>query len=203
MEDSGVQIAHSNWHQMENGMKYLPSWLRMVSRVAVITAAAIGVMWSPGMTQDVAVGTVQATVLASLAVTAAASLDFGTVYQGVAKSVADNTADAGVFTISGQASSQITVYMQLPEYLQGPGNDRMVISFSTTGAVFDPSGNVDPTTPGLGHSDENPHAFSNGLTLSAGGAAAIFLGGRVIPSVNQAAGAYSGDIVVTVAYNGS
>lgn len=203
MEDSRVQIAHSNWHQMENGMKYLPSWLRMVSKVALITATTVGLMWSPGMTQDVAVGTVQATVLASLAVTAAASLDFGTVYQGVAKTVADNTVDAGVFTITGQATSQITVYMQLPDYLQGPSNDRMVISFSTTDAVFDPTANVNPTTPGVGHTDENPHAFSNGLALSGGGAAAIFLGGKVIPSVNQAAGAYAGDIVVTVAYNGS
>jgi hypothetical protein len=185
-------------------MTQLPGWLRKVTRVTVVTAMASTLLWSSARTQDVAVGTAQATVLASLTVTSLAPLDFGTVYQGIGKSIANNNADAGVFTITGQATSQVTVYMQLPDYLQGPGNDRMVVAFSTTDATFDPTANANPTTPGIGSTlNTNPHAFPSGLTLSAGGAASIFLGGKVIPSVNQAAGNYTADIVLTVAYNGA
>jgi len=202
MEDSRVQIAHSNGPQMENGMRNLPSWLRMVSKVAAIMAAA-GILWSPAMAQDVAVGSVSATVLATLTVTSTNALAFGNVYQGVAKTVAKNTADAGVFTIDGQPTAQITIYMQMPEYLQGPSNDRMVIAFGTQDINIDTTANANPATPGAGYQNQSPFNLPTVTLRDSDGAVHMFLGGKVIPSVNQTAGAYSADIVVTVAYNGT
>jgi len=151
--------------------------------------------------QDVANGSATATILAALQVTGG-TLAFGNVYQGVAKSIANNNAAAGVFTITGAGLAVISLYMQLPEYLQGPSNDRMVIAFSTTDASVDSTGNVDPTAFGTGWQNTNPHAFPATTSIGGGGTAAIFLGGKVVPSVNQTAGAYSGDIVLTVSYTG-
>ncbi|MEW6051026.1 MAG: hypothetical protein AB1644_08215 [Candidatus Zixiibacteriota bacterium] len=176
-------------------------------RTLLIAVIAVALLAGPMsvQAQDVANGSATATLLAALTVTATNALAFGNVYQGISKTVANNVAQAGVFTIAGAADAQISIYMQLPEYLQGGvGNDRMVVSFSTTDATVDSTANVDPTTPGAGGWDNiNPHAFPTATRIGGGGSAAIFLGGQVFPSVNQTAGAYSADIVLTVSYTGS
>lgn len=158
--------------------------------------------------QDVTTGSATATVLAVLAVTATQDLDFGNVYQGVAK-IQDETDDAlsGIFAISGAANADIACYMQLPDYVAlATGADRMTIAFSTTDATFSvlPAGAPStPSAPGVGALlNQDPHNLT-GTSIGAGGAAQIFLGGKVIPSVNQAAGAYSADIVLTVSYIGT
>ncbi len=173
----------------------------------LIVVLAVAFVVSPSMvrSQDVANGSATATLLAALVVSAPNALAFGNVYQGVAKTVPNNDANAGVFTITGAVSAQLSIYMQLPDYLAGGvGNDRMVVAFSTTDATVDSTANIDPTTPGGGGwPNTNPHAFPTATCLGGGGQAAIFLGGKVIPSVNQTAGAYQADIVLTVSYTGS
>jgi hypothetical protein len=192
--------------EVERGMKTLPGWLKTVG-VAVAACAVIGLLGpSTAMSQDVAVGTATATVYATLTVTSTAPLDFGNVYQGIAKSIGNNSVDAGVFRVSGQASSVVSIYMQLPEYLAGGvGNDRMVIAFSTADASVDSTGANSPTTMvgGRGWLNINPHAFPAATVIGSGGNTDIYFGGKVIPSVNQTAGSYTADIVLTVAYTGS
>jgi hypothetical protein len=185
-------------------MRFIPRWLKTVMMTVALGASTLWVGPTPAMAQDVAVGTASATVLATLSVTATSALAFGNVYQGVAKVVPKNDASAGVFTLGGQASAQVTIYMQMPEYLQGPGNDRMVIAFGTTDVNIDTTANVNPTTPGAGgYPNRDPHNLPTVQLRVLDGSCHLFLGGKVIPSVNQAAGAYTADIVVTVAYNGS
>lgn len=176
---------------------------------ALIMTIAIGAMIvannSQVSAQDVAVGQATATVQTILAVSATASLVFGTVYQGIPKSIAKNTASSGVFTITGQASAGISLFMQLPEYLAtSTGDDRMPAAFSTTDGTVDSTANVNPATPGGGGwPNVNPRNLPSTTVLGGGGGAHIFLGGKVLPSPNQKAGAYTGDIIVTVAYTGS
>jgi hypothetical protein len=160
---------------------------------------------SAAVSQDVTTGSATATVQTALTVSATAALAFGTVYQGVAKSVANNVAEAGVFTITGQGGAGISLYMQLPDYLStATGDDRMVISFGTTDASIDSTSNVDPTAFGAGWANQDPHNLPAGVEIGiAASQAAVFLGGTVNPSVDQTAGAYTGDIILTVAYNGS
>ena len=68
--------------------------------------------------QATASGEALATVLAGLAVVAVQDLQFGNVLQGVAKSVAnDDAVNAGIFTITGEGGSGISVFLSLPEYL--------------------------------------------------------------------------------------
>jgi len=136
-------------------------------------------------------------------VTAPGTLTFGTVYQGVPKSVANNVAEAGRFLITGQGLAGIAAYMQLPDYLStATGDDRMVIAFGATDASIDSTGNVDPTTFGVGWQDVDPHNLPD-CVVGGLGTTNIFLGGSVIPSVDQAAGAYTADIILTVAYTGT
>jgi len=178
--------------------------LRRLNTYLVLALALVAV---PALvqSQDVANGSATATILPALTVVSTAPLAFGNVYQGVAATILPNVAAAGIFTLGGQAAAELSIYMQLPDYLQDAvSNDRMVIAFALTDATFAPAAGGDPTAPGAGATANlNPHAFPAGLVLGAGGAANIFLGGKVIPSVNQTAGSYSADIVLTVAYTGA
>ncbi len=155
--------------------------------------------------QDVAVGQATATVQTPLTVTATAALAFGTIFQGVPLSVAETNTAAGIFTMTGQAGAGISLFLQLPEYMStASGDDRMVISFSTTDCAIDTTSNVDPTVAATGWTDQNPFSLPSGVII--GGTStqtALFLGGQVRPSVDQTAGAYTADIILTVAYNGT
>jgi hypothetical protein len=158
--------------------------------------------------QDVANGQAIANVLASLSVVATQPLDFGNVFQGVAKTQ-DETSDAlsGIFTISGAANAGLSVYIQLPDYLAlATGADRLTIAFSDqdcTYSVLDVTAPSTPSAPGAGALlNQDPRVLA-GTTVGVGGVSQIFLGGKVTPAVNQSAGAYSGDIVCTVAYTGT
>lgn len=189
-------------------MKSMPIWLKKALVISLVAIPAVIMSFSQAKSQDVAVGQAQATVLATLSVTATQSLDFGNVYQGVAKTQ-DETSDAnsGIFTITGQASASISCFFQLPEYVGlANGTDRMPINFTTTDATFSILAAAAPSTPsapGAGATlNTNPRNLT-GTGIGVAGTSQIFLGGKVIPSVNQTAGSYSADIVLTVSYTGS
>ncbi|MCD6249910.1 MAG: hypothetical protein J7J98_06250 [candidate division Zixibacteria bacterium] len=156
--------------------------------------------------QDVANGQATANVLAALSVTATQALQFGNVYQGVAKSQ-DETDDAlsGIFDIVGAASAGISIYLTLPQYMAlADGSDRMTIAFGTTDATVDTM-NVTPSTVVAtdGWVDTDPNNLPGVLVVGQAGQTNLYLGGKVIPAVDQAAGGYTGDIICNVAYNGT
>ncbi len=177
-------------------------------RSAVILAGLI-LVFIPGFSygQDVANGLAVANVLTALSVTAVQDLDFGNVLQGVAKDVPNNDAlNSGIFLITGEGGAGISVYIALPAYLAtATGDDRMTVGFGSTDCTIDSTTNVDPSTFGDGWQDVNPFNIPSNLVVGSVGPnqTAIFLGGRVIPSVDQTSGPYSADIIVTVAYTGT
>ncbi|MEW6051028.1 MAG: hypothetical protein AB1644_08225 [Candidatus Zixiibacteriota bacterium] len=178
-----------------------------MSRILVLVAVlAIGFQAELTHSQDVANGLATATVLAGLSVTAIQNLQFGNVFQGIAKSMVKNDDDSsGIFGIAGVPSAGLSVYLTLPDYLALPnGSDRLNIAFSNTDANVD-STTVTPATfaPADGWADQNPRNLPITLRIGAGGATRIYLGGRVTPSVNQSAGNYAGDIICSVAYTGT
>ena len=178
--------------------------IRKVS-ASLAVLAALTMMTAPTtQAQDVTTGSATATVLAVLSVTATQALQFGNVYQGVAKTQDETSAAlSGIFTITGATAANISCYLQLPDYMAlSTGVDRMTIAFSATDATFSVLAAGTPAAPGLGATlNTNPHNLTG--TAIGDGTSKIFLGGKVIPSVNQAAGAYSADIVLTVSYTGS
>ena len=158
--------------------------------------------------QEVAVGSVTATIQTALSVSATSPLAFGTTYQGVPKVIARTVADAAIFTLSGQANAGISCYLQLPEYLSIAGDsDRMVIAFATTDCTVDTALAASPGDPagaGIdGYVGIDPYNLPDGVNLSDNGFCGVYIGGKIIPSVDQTAGSYTGNIILTVAYTGT
>ncbi len=172
----------------------------------LVTVVAVGLGLAAGAwSQEVAIGTATATVLAAVTVTATSSLVFGDVFQGVPSTIANNDAAASIFTVTGQAGSGVSLYFQLPDYLAlSDGSDRMQISFSSTDCSVDTTGADDPTTMAgtKGWQDVDPRSLPGTIVVGSGGTS-LYLGGKVTPSLFQRAGNYSGDIILTVSYNGT
>ena len=190
--------------------------MRVISRknlgLLLITIAVMSMLLSPASVnaQDVASGQITATVVAALTVAASSPLAFGTVYQGVPKSISKNTAEAAVFDITGQANADLLVYASLPEFVAtSTGDDRMTVVFSATDADIDTAvvGLGNPAVFVGGWQGEDPHNLMGVAgadpCLGDAGRCAIFIGGRVVPTLDQTAGSYTGDIILTVAYQGT
>ena len=175
--------------------------------VTVILCISLVLLPTRHQAQDVASCLAIANVLASLSVTSVQDLNFGDCLQGVAKSIPNNdAANAGVFQVTGEPGAGVSMYIALPAYLATPtGDDRMNVLFGVTDCSIDSTGNVDPSTFGDGWQDINPYALPNTLVVGSAvpSRTAVFLGGEVVPSVDQTAGAYAAEIIITVAYNGN
>jgi len=181
-------------------------------RQTLIKIAMLAIMsvfiFSVSGAQDVTTGQAVANVLAILAVSSVQDLDFGNILQGVTSLVARTDAvNAGIFQISGEgtANSEVSMYMQLPDYLWNgtPGSqDRLTIYFKDTDCTID-STNGTPDAPGAGALiGEDPHNIPDTGIGGNDNVVRIYLVGAVYPAVDQRAGAYSADIILTASYTG-
>lgn len=134
-----------------------------------------------------------ATVVTPITVTGTAPLAFGNVFQGVNKTIAFSDATSGRFSLTGYLASQVAMTFTLPVTL-------------TSGANTMPINTYDVRVNGT-----NSTTGTTALTVTSGtpvnsnfvaGALFVFIGGRVQPAVGQAAGAYTGTIVLAAAYTG-
>lgn len=134
-----------------------------------------------------------ATVVTPLTVSGTAPLAFGNVFQGVNKTVLFSDATSGRFSLTGYLASQVALTFTLPATLTSGANTLPINSYdvrvngtnSTTGTT------VLTVTSGT---PVNSNLVAGNLF--------VFIGGRVQPGVAQAAGAYSGLIVLAAAYTG-
>ena len=188
----------------EYKMKTQRAWQLSSSALAIMLALLVLFSAQSSKAQGVVNGQATATILTALTVTADSSLRFGNVLQGVSRTVSNAANDSSaVFRIVGEVGSDVWLSLTLPPYLSHNVNsqDRMNVFFGPTDAAYDDASAPLPQ-PGSGSSTSfNPYTAIT-QTLTAGDLA-IFLGGTITPKVNQTAGAYSGDIVLTVAYVGS
>jgi hypothetical protein len=164
-------------------------------------------LWTGARAQDIANALATGTVQTAITVIATQPLNFGNVFQGMPKTIGDNMDDSSaIFTITGQGGAGINMQFSLPEYLSLPdGSDRMSIIFRSTDAAVDTSNTASPSTmiAGNGWINQNPYLMPSAAIIgSPGSNTKIYLGGRVVPSANQKAGVYSGNIVLSVSYNG-
>ncbi len=126
-------------------------------------------------------------------------LTIGDVFPGIPKTISKATpGSAAEFYITGTAGAEVTIDFTLPTYMSS-GSWNMQLVFNESDCAMDSSASPDQTDPG--YDDIDPwHTItyrlgSNGLT--------VWLGGMVIPRLNQLQGSYTGTIVLTVAYTGS
>jgi hypothetical protein len=139
-----------------------------------------------------------ATVVTPLTVTKVTDLAYGTVYPGLDKiiSLATNPTLMGKFTITGFSGATAYVSFALPTTLGGPGSLAIDTWTGYQGVGAATAGG------GTGGVAFTPSA-SNSSVLLGGSATNVFIGASVHPTYGQAAGAYTGTIVMTTVYSGS
>ncbi|UCD17119.1 MAG: hypothetical protein JSV44_11810 [Candidatus Zixiibacteriota bacterium] len=126
-------------------------------------------------------------------------LVFGDVFPGIPKMITKYTPGAAAeFYVSGTAGAEVTIDFTLPTYMDASGYN-MQLLFREDDCAMDSSATPDQTNPG--HDNLDPwHTItyrlgSSGLT--------IWLGGMVVPRLNQKDGDYTAAIVLTIAYTGN
>ncbi|MDZ7631882.1 MAG: hypothetical protein U5K74_11210 [Gemmatimonadaceae bacterium] len=159
---------------------------RLAALAAILSVPAL----AHGQTANVSA---TATVVTPLVVTGGANLAFGDVFQGVDKNVAFGDATSGRFSVTGFGTSQVALTFTLPTNL-------------VNGASTLPINNWDIRANG-----SNVTAGATALTVVSGtpvntnltaGNLFLFVGGRVQPAAAQAAGSYTGSVVLAAAYTG-
>jgi len=119
------------------------------------------------------------------------ALTFGIVFPGVPRHIVrTDPVGSGEFSIRGEKFLQVLMQFTLPTFLTGPGGARMPLSFGAGDAGYS------TTTIGA-QAGFNPIAGGTGQ-LSRNGRGSVFLGGTAQPAAGQAAGAYTGVVVLTV-----
>lgn len=126
-------------------------------------------------------------------------LVFGDVFPGIPKTVSKYTAGAAAeYLVTGPAGAEITIDFTLPTYMNFGGNNMQLV-FNETDCAMDSSLSPDQTNPG--YDDIDPwHTIT--YRLGSGGLR-VWLGGMVIPKLNQQAGSYTGTIVITIDTTGN
>jgi len=134
-----------------------------------------------------------ATVVTPLVVTGSAPLAFGNVFQGVNRTLPFSDANSGRFSIVGNATSQVALTFTLPTNLASGANTLPIDSWDvrTNGTYVTAGATAVTVTSGV---PVNSNLVAGNLFL--------FVGGRVLPAVAQAQGAYTASIVLAAAYTG-
>lgn len=166
--------------------------MRTVSKLslAALALAVIGAGTAQAQSNNASI-TATASVQTPINVVGAQALAFGNVFPGVNKTIAtSDLANAGRFDVTGQASAPVTMSFVLPGTLSSGANTMPIDSYTAVHAD-----NVSQT----GGTSFNP-AVGSSATLSLTGGLFVWVGARVVPATNQAQGAYTGSITLTVVY---
>lgn len=134
-----------------------------------------------------------ATVVTPLVVTGSAPLAFGNVFQGVTKTVLHSDATSGRLSITGFGTSQVAMTFTLPATLASGANTLAINTYDIrVNGTNTPTGASALTV--VSGTPVNANLVANNLF--------VFVGARVQPTAAQAAGTYTGTIVLAAAYTG-
>lgn len=156
----------------------------------LVAVALVGTATVQAQSQTAGVNAT-ATVQQPIDVIGAVDLGFGNVFPGVAKTVAVTDATAGRFDVTGQGSAPVLMSFVLPANLTSGANNLPIGSWT---------GHHNTSNAPSGGTNFTPSAGTTNSTFSAGGSLFVFVGATVTPATNQAAGAYSGTVQLTVTY---
>ncbi|MCX6835909.1 MAG: DUF4402 domain-containing protein, partial [candidate division Zixibacteria bacterium] len=105
---------------------------------------------------------------------------------------------AAEFQVSGTAGNELSIEFTFQTYMNRSGYNMQLI-FNETDCAMDSSATPDQSNPGYNNIDPW-HLITYGLGLNG---LTIWLGGTVVPKLNQLNGAYTAQIVLTVTYTGN
>ena len=127
------------------------------------------------------------------------NLAFGSIFPGVPKSISKYmTGEAAEFLVEGTPGAEVSINFALPPYMYTTG-DNMQLVFSATDCSFDSSAAPDQEHP----LEDNINPRRTIITRLGYTGLRIWLGGTVIPTLNQKPGSYSGLIILTATYTGN
>jgi hypothetical protein len=155
--------------------------------------------WLPCLAVALMLSIVGASGVSAQSITVNNNLIFGDIFPGIPKTIDKaNAGYAAEFQVSGTAGDEVTIDFTLPTYLNQSGFNMQII-FKQTDCALDSSATPDQSNPG--YDDLNPwHTITYNLGLNG---LTIWLGGTVVPRLNQINGTYTQLIVLTVAYTGN
>lgn len=163
--------------------------MRTVTRVSAVVAALFSLA-TAAQAQSANINAL-ATVYTPITVTGNRALDFGTVFPGVAKTIAVAAATSGQFQLGGQASGNVNLTFTLPTNLINGANNLPIGTWT---------GCTSPTNTTAGCTAFTPSGTATASAFSGAGALWVFVGGTVTPGAAQAAGNYTGTVTLTAAY---
>lgn len=134
---------------------------------------------------------VTADVQQPITVTKTNDLAFGTIFPGLAKTVAVTDGGAAAFSIQGQAGGNVNLTFSLPTSITNGGATLPLSTWTARRATTN--------SPSAG-TDFTPGAGATSAVLSGAGHLYVFLGATAQPSSAQPAGSYSGTATMTVVY---
>ncbi len=164
--------------------------MRTYTRVSAVMAALLSLAASAAQAQSANINAT-ATVYQAMTVTGARTLDFGSVFPGVNKTIAVAAATSGQFALTGQNSANVNLTFTLPTNLVS-GTDNLPIG-TWTGCH-----NVSNSTTGC--TGFTPSAAASASAFSGTGSLWVWVGGTVSPAGNQPAGTYTGQVTLIAAY---
>lgn len=153
--------------------------------------ALLGTVSTHAHAQTSASASVTANVQQPITVSKTSDLAFGTLFPGLAKTVAVTDGGAAAFAIQGQAGGNVNITFTLPSTITS-GSSTLPISAWT-------ARHNTVNSPATG-TDFVPGTATTSTTISALGYRYVFLGATAQPSASQAAGTYSGTATMTVVY---
>ena len=128
---------------------------------------------------------------AQVLVRAIRGLAFGTVIPGVPLHILrTDPVNSGQFEVRAPPPKIVVMTLTLPAVLTGPLGATMPLSFATNDAGFSGTNSITSQVA------FNP--YQNYVTIMFNNRVGIFLGGTASPTVTQAAGAYTGTVVMSV-----
>lgn len=169
--------------------------MKRILQITLITFIMAG-LTTVAIAQDSDNIAANATVEALINVAGVQALDFGTLTPGSTSNVAVGDAAAGQFSIAGNGGTVDLQFDLSNATLTGPGAD-MPITFGAETAAW----GADATSPTNTFDPSNIAGTTVNLYDDADGTLYVFIGGSITAGANQAAGDYTGSIVLTATYN--
>ena len=164
--------------------------MRIFRHLGMMLALAVVAGTAHGQSATIAA---TATVVTPITVTGAAPLAFGSVFQGINKTILFSDATSGRFSLTGYLNSQVSMTFTLPATLSSGANTMPINTYDVR---------VNGTNSTTGTTTLVVTSGTPVLSNFVAGALFVFVGGRVQPTAAQAQGTYIGTIVLAAAYTG-
>lgn len=164
--------------------------MRTTNRVTAVVAALMTLGALPAVAQSANI-TATATVLQAITATGARTLDFGTVFPGVAKSIGVAGATSGRYDLTGSNSANVNLTFTLPANLTNGANN---LPIGTWTGCYNGTNVVGSCTA------FTPSAAATSTAFGGTGTLFVWVGGTVTPGAAQVAGVYNGTVTLTAAY---